>query len=109
MIFTHYRDDRHQDHRIISDLTWNTWRDHFILEYEIPKYDGDLGRPNFFSPLPERHVDRKIELLLAHFESQLGRSWFDSDTFRAILRIRGVECNAPERHAEAFFCRKGVI
>lgn len=109
VIFTHYRDDRHQDHRVISDLTWNTYRDHFILEYEIPKYDGDLGKPNFFSPLAKRHVDKKIELLLEHFESQSGRSWFDAETFSAILRIRGVECNAPERHAEAFFCRKGLI
>jgi LmbE family N-acetylglucosaminyl deacetylase len=109
VIFTHYRDDRHQDHRVISDLTWNTYRDHFILEYEIPKYDGDLGRPNVFSALATRHLEKKIELLLTHFESQADRSWFDAETFRAILRIRGVECNAPERHAEAFFCRKGMI
>lgn len=109
VVFTHYRDDRHQDHRVISDLTWNTYRDHFILEYEIPKYDGDLGRPNFFSPLSGRTVEKKVELLLEHFESQRGRSWFDAETFRAILRLRGVECNAPERHAEAFFCRKALI
>ena len=109
VIFTHYREDRHQDHRLISDLTWNTFRDHFILEYEIPKYDGDLGRPNLFSPLSKHLVDRKIELLLEHFQSQAGRTWFDADTFKSISRIRGVECNAPEHHAEAFFCRKGVI
>ncbi len=106
VIFTHFRDDRHQDHRLISDLTWNTYRDHLILEYEIPKYDGDLGSPNFFTPLERRQVDRKIELLLTHFRSQRDQQWFEADTFRAILRIRGVECNAPEGHAEAFFCRK---
>lgn len=109
VIFTHFRGDRHQDHRLIADLTWNTYRDHLILEYEIPKYDGDLGQPNFFSALKRRHVDRKVELLLAHFRSQRERDWFDAETFRAILRIRGMECNAPERHAEAFFCRKAMI
>jgi LmbE family N-acetylglucosaminyl deacetylase len=109
VVFTHYRDDRHQDHRVISDLTWNTYRNHLILEYEISKYDGDLGNPNFFSSLPVQHVDKKIELLLTNFQSQLDRSWFDADTFKSILRIRGVECNAPERFAEAFYCRKAVF
>ena len=106
LIFTHYRDDRHQDHRLISDLTWNTWRDHLILEYEIPKYDGDFGSPNFFASLPTSILDRKIELLLKHFPSQAHKSWFSADLFRAVARLRGMECAAPEGFAEAFYGRK---
>ena len=106
LVFTHYRDDRHQDHRLVSDLTWNTWRDHLILEYEIPKYDGDFGSPNFFAPLPAATLDRKIDLLLGHFPSQVGRHWFTADLFRAVARIRGMECNAPDGFAEAFYARK---
>src|SRR5437899_6105149 len=106
LVFTHYRDDRHQDHRLVSDLTWNTWRDHLILEYEIPKYDGDFGSPNFFAPLPAATLDRKIDLLLGHFPSQAGRHWFTADLFRAVARIRGMECNAPDGFAEAFYARK---
>lgn len=109
IIFTHCRNDRHQDHRIISDLTWNTFRDHFVLEYEIPKYDGDLGQPNFFSPLSTRQLQRKIDLLVTHFSSQSHRPWFDSKTFSSVSRLRGVECNAPEGYAEAFFCRKAIL
>ena len=106
LVFTHYREDRHQDHRLVSDLTWNTWRDHFILEYEIPKYDGDFGAPNFFASLPTLTLDRKIDLLLRHFPSQADKPWFTADLFRAVARIRGVECTAPEGFAEGFYCRK---
>jgi LmbE family N-acetylglucosaminyl deacetylase len=109
LVFTHYRHDRHQDHRLVSDLTWNTWRDHFILEYEIPKYDGDLGTPNFFARLPAATLERKIALLLEYFPSQRGRAWFDADLFRALARIRGMEAAAPEAVAEAFYCRKACF
>jgi LmbE family N-acetylglucosaminyl deacetylase len=106
LVFTHYRDDRHQDHRLVSDLTWNTWRDHVILEYEIPKYDGDFGTPNFFSALPAADLEHKIDLLMRHFPSQAARQWFSADLFRAAARIRGMECNAAGGFAEAFYCRK---
>jgi LmbE family N-acetylglucosaminyl deacetylase len=106
LVFTHYRQDRHQDHRLVSDLTWNTWRDHFILEYEIPKYDGDFGSPNFFALLPATTLDRKIGLILEHFPSQAGRAWFTEDLFRAVARIRGMESAAPQGVAEGFYCRK---
>lgn len=106
LVFTHYREDRHQDHRLVSDLTWNTWRDHFILEYEIPKYDGDFGSPNFFASLPVSTLDRKIGLLLKHFPSQASKPWFAADLFRAVARIRGMECAAPEGFAEGFYGRK---
>jgi LmbE family N-acetylglucosaminyl deacetylase len=106
LVFTHYRDDRHQDHRLVSELTWNTWRDQLILEYEIPKYDGDFGSPNFFASLSASTLDRKVDLILKHFPSQAGRQWFTADLFRAVARIRGMECNAPERFAEGFYVRK---
>jgi LmbE family N-acetylglucosaminyl deacetylase len=106
LIFTHYRNDRHQDHRLVSDLTWNTWRDHFILEYEIPKYDGDFGSPNFFASLPAATLERKIALLTTHFPSQAAKPWFTPDLFKGVARIRGMECAAPESLAEAFYGRK---
>jgi LmbE family N-acetylglucosaminyl deacetylase len=109
LILTHYREDRHQDHRTVSDLTWNTWRNALILEYEIPKYDGDFGSPNFFFPLPAAVLEKKIELILKAFPTQAGKPWFTPDLFRAVARIRGMECVAPERVAEAFYCRKAVI
>jgi len=109
LIFTHYRHDLHQDHRLVSELTWNTWRDHLILEYEIPKYDGDLGVPNFFSPLSPAALEKKIALLLEHFPTQAGKPWFTADLFRALARIRGMECVAPGGLAEAFYCRKAVF
>jgi LmbE family N-acetylglucosaminyl deacetylase len=109
VVFTHYRDDRHQDHRLVSELTWNTWRDHLILEYEIPKYDGDFGSPNLFAGLPASQLERKISLILEHFVSQAGKAWFTADLFRAVARIRGMECAAPGGVAEAFYCRKLVI
>ncbi|MGH9502229.1 MAG: PIG-L deacetylase family protein [Terriglobales bacterium] len=106
LIFTHYRDDRHQDHRTISDLTWNTWRRHLVLEYEIPKYDGDLGSPNCFVALPQEICRRKIKHICEVFQTQSNKVWLTEDTFLAMLRLRGVECAAPEKYAEAFYCRK---
>ena len=106
LIFTHYRHDRHQDHRTISDLTWNTWRDHLVLEYEIPKYDGDLGIPNFFVPLKHETCSRKIQYICDTFQTQSNKAWLTEDTFGAILRLRGVECAAAEKYAEAFYLRK---
>jgi LmbE family N-acetylglucosaminyl deacetylase len=108
LIFTHYREDRHQDHRTISDLTWNTWREHTILEYEIPKYDGDLGSPNVFVPLRREICDRKIKYICDVFQTQSNKAWLSEDTFQALLRLRGVECAAPDKYAEAFYCRKLV-
>ena len=109
LIFTHFRNDRHQDHRLICDLTWNTFRNHLILEYEIPKYDGDLEQPNLFVPLEDSVCSRKIQILVDVFQSQRHRHWFDAETFRSILRLRGVEANSPTRYAEAFYCRKAVL
>ena len=109
LVFTHYRHDQHQDHRLLSDLAWNTFRDHLILEYEIPKYDGDLGAPNCFVPLTEEQVHRKVEILLGCFASQKEKHWFDKETFLALLRIRGMESARPTRYAEAFHVRKMII
>jgi LmbE family N-acetylglucosaminyl deacetylase len=106
LILTHHRADRHQDHALLADLTWNTWRNHTVLEYEIPKYEGDLGQPNFFVPLTASDIDRKSEILMQCFPSQHARSWFTADTFRGLARIRGVECAAPCGFAEAFHARK---
>ena len=109
LILTHYRGDLHQDHRLIGELTWNTFRDHLILEYEIPKYDGDFGSPNVFVPLDGERCRRKIELLLTHFASQRDRRWFSEELFRSVLRLRGMEANAPDGYAEAFYGRKVVL
>jgi LmbE family N-acetylglucosaminyl deacetylase len=109
LVLTHHRNDLHQDHRLIAELTWNTFRDHWILEYEVPKYDGDLGAPNVFVPLSEPLCARKIEAILRGFPSQNGKRWFTEDVFRGLSRLRGVECNASSGYAEAFFCRKLVI
>ena len=106
LILTHRRDDAHQDHRKVCQLTWNTFRDHQILEYEIPKWDGDIGQPNVYVPVSAAAIKRKIDLLMAHFGSQRSKQWFDDETFRGLARIRGMECRAPERYAEAFFGRK---
>jgi LmbE family N-acetylglucosaminyl deacetylase len=108
LVFTHYRHDLHQDHRLIADLTWNTFRDHLVLEYEIPKYDGDLGSPNFFVPLDVSLCHRKLEMVLTTFKSQQGKGWFSEDLFRSLLRLRGMECHAPSNYAEAFYARKLV-
>ena len=109
LVLTHRLEDRHQDHRLVAELTWNTFRDHLILEYEIPKYEGDLGRPNLYVPVGQEHGERKVELLRKCFPSQADRSWFSDDTFWATLRLRGIECNAPGRYAEAFQARKLVL
>jgi LmbE family N-acetylglucosaminyl deacetylase len=106
LILTHKRDDAHQDHRQVSRLTWNTFRDHCILEYEIPKWDGDIGQPNVYVPVSAAALQRKIELLMLYFGSQRSKQWFDEETFRGLARLRGMECRAPERYAEAFFGRK---
>jgi LmbE family N-acetylglucosaminyl deacetylase len=109
LILTHYGNDFHQDHRLISELTWNTFRNHLILEYEIPKYDGDLGTPNVFVPLDEPLCRQKIDTILTSFASQAGKRWFSEDLFKSLLRLRGMECNAPDSYAEAFYCRKLVL
>lgn len=106
VVFTHRKDDAHQDHREVANLTWNAFRDHTILEYEIPKWDGDLGQPNAYLAVSEAGLARKIELLDKHFGTQRSKDWFDADTFHGLARLRGMECRAPERFAEAFFVRK---
>lgn len=109
VILTHNRNDAHQDHREISQLTWNLFRDHLILEYEVPKWDGDFGQPNLYMPLADRVLERKIGLLQAHFTSQAAKDWFQPEIFRGLARLRGMECRAPERWAEAFFARKVLM
>ena len=109
IVFTHTGYDFHQDHRLACELTWNTFRNHLILEYEIPKVDGDLGRPNVFVPLTEAVVEEKLALLERHFPTQAGKHWFDPETFRGLMRLRGMEAVAPERFAEGFTCRKVVL
>jgi LmbE family N-acetylglucosaminyl deacetylase len=106
VIFTHYGADAHQDHRLISELTWNTWRNHTIFEYEIPKYDGDLGRPNLFIPLDTRLAEQKVDHLMEVFMTQRGREWFSRETFWSLMRLRGIEARSPSGLAEAFYCRK---
>jgi LmbE family N-acetylglucosaminyl deacetylase len=106
LVLTHAGTDCHQDHRLVAELTWNTFRNHLILEFEIPKYDADLGTPNVFVPLDESVVRRKIDLLLEHFGSQRSRHWFTEDLFRGLMRLRGMEANSPTGYAEAFRCRK---
>ncbi|HUB63563.1 MAG TPA: PIG-L deacetylase family protein [Methylocella sp.] len=106
IILTHHREDAHQDHRTVSELTWNVFRNHLILEYEVPKWDGDLGQPNGYLPLEAAVIERKIELLMTHFGTQRSKDWFDAETFRGLGRLRGVECRAPEGYAEAFMLRK---
>jgi LmbE family N-acetylglucosaminyl deacetylase len=109
LVLTHFRQDAHQDHRLVSELTWNTFRDHLILEYEIPKYDGDLGRPNVFIPLSADVCEKKARFLMEAFESQRVKRWFEENTFLSLLRLRGMECNSPSGYAEAFYCRKLVF
>lgn len=107
VVLCHQRNDAHQDHRMVCELAWNTFRDHLILEYEIPKWDGDLGQPNIYVPLNDEVLARKIELLHKHFGTQRSKAWFDDETFRGLARLRGVECR--ERYAEAFFARKLLL
>jgi LmbE family N-acetylglucosaminyl deacetylase len=109
LIFTHSRKDAHQDHRLISELTWNTFRDHLILEYEIPKYDGDMGQPSVFVPLSSEVYEKKVHLITDTFRSQRGKRWFQPETFLALMRLRGMECNASSGYAEAFYSRKLVL
>lgn len=109
IIFTHQRKDAHQDHRLLAELTWNTFRNHLILEYEIPKYDGDLGQPNFFVPLERNIYEQKVEYLMQAFATQRSKQWFDRDTFLGLMRLRGMECVSPSAHAEAFYCCKVAL
>ena len=109
LVLTHSGYDFHQDHRLASELTWNTFRNHLILEYEVPKVDGDLGRPNVFVPLTAAMAEKKVVLLERHFASQVGKHWFDRELFLGLMRLRGMEAVAPERFAEAFTCRKLVL
>ncbi len=109
LILTHTRDDAHQDHRLICELTWNTFRNHFILEYEIPKYDGDMGRPNVFVPLTPKQYRKKVETVMSVFQSQRVKHWFCTETFMGLMRLRGMECSAETGYAEAFYCRKAVL
>ncbi len=109
LIFTHRLEDRHQDHRLVAELTWNTFRNHLIFEYDVPKYEGDLGQPNVFVEVSEEDGRKKITNLLRHFPSQKSKSWFSPETFQALLHLRGIECNATSRSAEGFYCRKMVF
>jgi LmbE family N-acetylglucosaminyl deacetylase len=109
LVLTHRLEDRHQDHRVTSEVTWQTWRDHLVLEYEIPKYEGDLGQPNLYVPLPRALAARKVRHLLRHFGTQRSRGWFRQETFEALMRLRGIECRAPAGLAEAFHVRKAIL
>ena len=109
LILTHRLEDRHQDHRITAEVTWQTWRDHLVLEYEIPKFEGDLGQPNLYVPLPRAIAARKVRHLLRHFGTQRSRGWFRKETFEALMRLRGIECRAPAGLAEAFHVRKAIL
>jgi LmbE family N-acetylglucosaminyl deacetylase len=109
IVFTHFRDDRHQDHRVLSDLAWNTFRNHMVLEYEIMKYDGDLGIPNLFVPLSDEQALKKVGIVRDTYVSQAGKHWFVDETFTSLMRIRGLECGGATRYAEAFYMRKGVL
>jgi LmbE family N-acetylglucosaminyl deacetylase len=109
LVLTHRRDDAHQDHRVASELAWTAFRDQVVLEYEIPKWDGDLGQPNVYHALTASTLARKLELLQASFPSQAGRDWFEAETFRALARLRGMECRAPDGYAEAFTGRKLLV
>ncbi len=109
LIFTHNRKDAHQDHRLIAELTWNTFRDHFILEYEIPKYDGDLGQPGVFVRLEAETCQKKVRYIMDAFPSQRTKRWFQEDTFLSLMRLRGMECNSPSGYAEAFYGSKIVL
>jgi LmbE family N-acetylglucosaminyl deacetylase len=109
IIFTHFRNDLHQDHRLINEMAWNTFRDHLILEYEIPKYDGDTQVPNFYVSVDDNIVDQKIDLIMKNFPSQKNKHWFTPDTFKGIMRLRGVEAGGATNCAEAFYSRKILL
>ena len=109
VIFTHFRRDLHQDHRMVCELTWNTFRNHFILEYEVPKYDADLRSPNFFVPLSDRQARKKVSGLMRYFATQRNKQWFSEDLFYGLMRLRSIEGASPTRYAEAFHCRKVLL
>lgn len=109
LVLTHAGNDHHQDHRVVAELTWNTFRDHLVLEYEIPKYEGDIGNPNLFVPVTAAQAEAKVTTLMKCFASQRRRAWFDPATFLGLMRLRGVGCNAPSGYAEAFTVRKMVL
>ena len=109
LVFTQNRKDAHQDHRLVAELTWNTFRNHLVLEYEIPKYDGDMGQPNFFVPLEKKMYESKIRFLMEAFGTQRNKSWFAPETFLGLMRLRGMECNSVTGYAEAFYSRKLVL
>jgi LmbE family N-acetylglucosaminyl deacetylase len=109
VIFTHFRQDLHQDHRMVCELTWNTFRNHFILEYEVPKYDADLRSPNFFVPLSDGQARKKVNALMRFFATQRNKQWFSEDLFYGLMRLRSIEGGSPTRHAEAFHCRKVLL
>jgi LmbE family N-acetylglucosaminyl deacetylase len=109
IIFTHYRHDLHQDHRTVCELTWNTFRNHLIFEYEIPKYDGDLGSPNYYVTINEDGAREKVDVITNCFRSQAGKQWFDKETFFSLMRIRGIESASPSKYAEGFYVRKSVV
>jgi LmbE family N-acetylglucosaminyl deacetylase len=109
IVFTQWSGDSHQDHRFLSELTWNTFRNHFILEYEIPKYDGDMGRPSLFVPLIASTIEQKMDHLFTAFGSQRSKRWFDRQTFQGLMRLRGMECNSPSGYAEGFHARKVIL
>ena len=106
LVFTHHRKDLHQDHRLLAELTGNAFRNHLILEYEIPKYDGDLGAPNAYVHLSQDLARRKVRHICEEFKTQKAKPWFSEDTFLALLRLRGIESNSPGKYAEAFYCHK---
>ncbi|HMV56137.1 MAG TPA: PIG-L family deacetylase [Nitrospira sp.] len=109
IVLTHYLGDRHQDHRLAAELTWNTWRNHLIFEYEIPKYEGDLAQPNAYVPIAKKMAERKIGLLGRHFSTQRNKDWFVPENFYSIMRLRGIECRSPSGMAEAFHVRKWLL
>jgi LmbE family N-acetylglucosaminyl deacetylase len=109
LIFTHWQGDAHQDHRFVSELTWNTFRDHLILEYEIPKYDGDMGRPNIYVSLDKHIYQKKVDSLCDVFQTQQSKSWFDRQTFLSLMKLRGVESRSPSGYAEGFYARKAIL
>jgi LmbE family N-acetylglucosaminyl deacetylase len=109
LVFTHFRSDLHQDHRMVCELTWNTFRNHLILEYEVPKYDADLRSPNFFVPLSAAIFRKKIKALMRFFGTQRNKQWFTEDLFEGLMRLRGIEAASPTRYAEAFHCRKVLL
>lgn len=109
LVFAPSRNDAHQDHRFLGELAWNTFRDHLILEYEIPKYDGDFGQPSVFMPLESAVCEKKVRYIMESFQSQRVKRWFREDTFLSLMRLRGIECNSPSGYAEAFYCRKMIV